>query len=136
MRQRIVFRWLRKVSDDTETNFHRLLFVTREERGEIGGREHVHCLIGGLRRKSKDSMFRAMASWTSGFSRIHPFDPRLVGVDYVLKGDSGAAQYEGAKFGAATTGTLSRSASKLLRSLAGPRQHERQSLPATLYKRV
>lgn len=71
--------------------FKHLLWMAREERGELGGRYHYHILLGGLCPFSlnKSTCFALKGLWTSiggGFADVRLFDTSLPGVKYVMKG--------------------------------------------------
>lgn len=71
--------------------FKHLLWMAREERGEVGGRYHYHILLGGLSPSTlnKSTCFALKGLWTSiggGFADVRLFDTSLPGVKYVMKG--------------------------------------------------
>jgi len=129
MRHRILFAWLRKLAEWNGIHFHRVLWLLREERGEVAGREHFHILIGGLpERALKLGLLHSIKNqWKKeggGWARVSPYTHGLAGVQYVLKGDSetsshGGSHYEALKFGTASKGTASKSVVLLLHHHAG-----------------
>jgi len=82
------------------SDFGRMLWVLRSERGETGGRIHHHVLLGGLNYGNVHSLCARIAhEWTpNGFPDFRPYDHSLSGVDYVTKCLSGANRYEIGKF--------------------------------------
>lgn len=89
--------------------FKNLVWLAREERGEIGDRYHYHVLLDGLplARRNRVETFVWKRLWTQlggGFIDARPFDARLSGAAYVLKGldtwsYTQANHYELTKFG-------------------------------------
>lgn len=74
-----------------------LMWVAREERGELNGRHHFHILLDGIpsTRMNHTERFVLKAIWNSlggGFADVRMFDTRLSGVRYVLKGLEGWSQ--------------------------------------------
>lgn len=73
---------------------HRLLWVLRQEAGEVGGRMHLHCLIGGVPEPlvNERTCFWLMHQWSdddklaNGFARVRVVDSILVSVEYACKG--------------------------------------------------
>lgn len=90
------------------SRWHDLLFLAREEQGEIGGRYHFHLLLGGLppaRHNASEAnvMISIWKECGGGIADVRMYDARLDGVSYVLKGleqwsFEGANSYEVAKF--------------------------------------
>jgi len=106
-----LFAFMRGVARLSGIHFHRLVWASRDELGEIGGRAHYHWLIGSDDwQPSVADMFRLNHLWGGirgcGFSRNHLFNAELNGVDYVTKCMSGSAlggtvggdYYESSKF--------------------------------------
>ena len=79
-----------------------LVWVLREERGEIGGRLHHHFLLQETKDKTSLSMcFMLDATWKKiggGMTAMRQYDRQLTGADYVTKCLSGANAYEMGKF--------------------------------------
>jgi len=103
--KRLLFAWLRSSASFTG-GFKRLVWVVRAERGELGGRFHLHVLLAGLPIETKQRgclswSFFCIAEWkrlTGSRVTVQPFDPSLSGVQYVLKGMGAGASYEMRKF--------------------------------------
>jgi hypothetical protein len=137
-------RWLDAVADRVlhETP-ESLLWLSREELGEQGGRLHFHVLIGEIRdasRVNKRTCFALMHHWEevqrrrlgiAGMARCRVWEPDSEGVSYVLKGlDSvrdwtlrGANTYELGKFGGEFGRTV-RLARSLLMRWTGKKGHK------------
>ena len=82
---------------------NRLLWVLRDEAGELNEREHHHFLIrlDDIRSTSKRTCFALDALWKKvggGITDIRPYNQQLAGADYVTKCLSGANEYELKKF--------------------------------------
>lgn len=81
-----------------------LLWCLRQEAGEVGGRMHLHALIGGANERLVNPLTcrwlkMAWRDLGGGHPDARVFDPTLAGVDYILKTDmSGANGYETTKF--------------------------------------
>jgi len=113
------FTTLRKLAGAARLHFHSLLWVLREERGEVTGRYHLHALIAGFPEHwvNERTCLVAMQCWESaggGHGRVRIFDASLDGVGYVLKSlemsvGSGGNLYELTKFGVFGDVTLSKS---------------------------
>lgn len=118
-RQKMLFAFLRRVALGLKRShkggnrievipFGALLWVAREERGELNGRHHFHILLDGLppSRLNTSERFAIKAIWSGlggGHSDVRMFDTRLPGVEYVMKGLAGwrqanANSYELRKF--------------------------------------
>jgi hypothetical protein len=98
-----------------------LLIAVRGELGEIGGRPHFHCLLGGVTTCNmmslRSQMFRSwkiISGNADGDFRL--YDRSLMGADYVCK-CLGANSYEINKFSIAKETTLSDSVISLIRVL-------------------
>jgi hypothetical protein len=88
-----------------------LMWVLREEEGEIGGRRHFHFLLGTSQKLPMTIAGIAILEriWTRvgrgrGFAKVRAYDKALSGVSYVTKclstvATPGAASYEVKKFG-------------------------------------
>jgi hypothetical protein len=91
-RLRMVFAWLRKLARAYRLPWTGIFWLAREEGGEIGGRNHYHVLVSGLppRAVSVSTNFVLKNLWEhldgGGIARVYIYNPRLSGVDYVLKG--------------------------------------------------
>lgn len=106
----------------------RLLWCLREEAGEIGGRMHLHALIGGVPAAlvNERTCFWLMHQWGElggGWARIRVYDETLPGVEYVVKdmlesGITGANAYESTKFCGAGQVMVSKSVAGLLSAIA------------------
>lgn len=108
--RRLVFAFLYEVARLSGVPFGGLVWSTRRELGELGGRVHYHWLIGAKGwTVTKGQCFTMNSLWDDmprcGFSRNHRFDPALNGVEYVTKclssgaaGGLGGDYYEGSKF--------------------------------------
>ena len=130
----MVFALLRKIAKPLRVHFKDVLWVLRLEDGELTNRRHFHVLIAGLPEYhvTIKSCFALMRTWEGlggGIARCRIFDPRLAGVDYILKcltdGDwdqertgnqvgttlDGANKYELGKFGSETVQQLTLSQS-------------------------
>lgn len=126
--KKLLFSYLYETKYVTGIPFSRLVWCSRHELGEVGGREHYHLLLG-----SNDwiptlgQMFQLNQLWDSlprcGFARHYIFDQSLNGVGYVTKcltsrstKDRRAADsYESGKFGHAESQvTLSNSFGRLI----------------------
>lgn len=101
----------------------RLLWCLREEAGEVGGRMHLHALIGGVPAAlvNERTCFWLMHTWDKtlrgGHARVRVYDSTLPGVEYVLKcGVTGANAYETTKFAGHCQVMLSKSICGLLSS--------------------
>jgi len=105
VRSSMYFQWLRQQEHHWRQKTTQ--WVLRHEKGEIGGRPHLHFLIRALPSSANTSHFRmaAMNRWEllgGGMARIRRFDNQTFGgekdaVCYVLK-NLGANAYELAKF--------------------------------------
>jgi len=107
VRETMFLAFVREIGNASRVDFHRLLWVRRRERGEVAGRLHLHCLLGGLpsKRVHVGMCFQAMRLWErvgGGNARVRLFDSDTETPDgalaYSVK-DIGADVYEGAKFG-------------------------------------
>jgi hypothetical protein len=101
------FGWMRTFCNWYHIHFRKqLLFALRQERGETGGRPHLHALVGGLPNgvvnsaRSRVSMQAEWEKFGGGMSRVREFGFDESG-DYLIKPETwnGADAYEGAKFG-------------------------------------
>jgi len=104
-----------------------LLWVRREERGEMGGRLHQHFLLSflkpGLHHNRITWSFVMKHLWEKvvggGGCRIRPYNWRLSGAEYTLKNLSGGDAYELGKFNADSAAlTLSHRLESLLKRRA------------------
>lgn len=96
----VVFAWLRRVAVFGKVEFSELPWCARFERGEKGGRLHLHTLISGLPRKAASSKFRFACKneWERivvAMARVYQFNDGLPGIAYLLKEGAG---YELDKF--------------------------------------
>lgn len=112
VRYKMQFQLMREVCHSLDYPFAKLEFLIREELGEATERLHWHCLFSGLppSTENKSTCFLMMNTWEKiggGMARVHVFNPRLSGADYVLKGlekANAANSYELSKFN--ESGTL------------------------------
>lgn len=125
--RKLVFAFLYRAAGIAGEPFGRLLWTTRREHGELGGRVHYHWLIGSdCWTPTVSQMFFLNVCWDSlpgcGFARHHIFNAALNGVEYVTKclsaedhGSLGGDYYEGSKFSNRDTEvTLSNSLARLV----------------------
>jgi hypothetical protein len=122
VRMTMLFSVLRALAGWHGVHFRKLLWVARLEAGELGGRVHLHSLVGGLPADTihRGTCFSIMKQWEKiggGHARCRIVANELEDVRYVLKDvpDGGADSYEFRKFGAATV-TLSNSTEQLIAS--------------------
>lgn len=111
-RRRMLLAWLRVLARKLNCDILDLLWLAREEPGEIGGRPHFHVLLAGLPLRVVLPMtnFFLAHAWRKlggGHPRCYIYDQRLSGVAYVMKGledggfarrSSGAVAYEIGKY--------------------------------------
>lgn len=101
-----------------------LLWCMREEAGELGGRMHLHVLIGGVREQliNERTCFWLMHRWEElggGMARVRLFDSALPGVEYFLKTEISARDaYESTKIRGAGLIIVSKSVVRVLSSSA------------------
>jgi len=111
--------WLRGVAAAQRVHFKKLVWCTRSELGELGGRLHFHCLIAGCSNTNQRARFQAKNAWeslTGAMSRVYRFDNSLPGVAYALKE---GVSYEMGKFAmVADVVTLSESVGRVLEGVA------------------
>jgi hypothetical protein len=148
-RRNMLFAFLRTVAALQKVHFKRMLWVARDELGEVGGRPHYHALLGGFdpRRYNLTSCFAVLDCWRKiggGHTTCTLFDRRLSAVDYLTKparaidpGNAkelrargiriGGDRYESAKFGSlAAELTIARSVLSTVKAL---RDAERKMPP-------
>lgn len=118
VRRAMFLEWLTEVSIVCKTPRKNLLIALRCEQGEIGGRPHLHALVGGVPSCNKMSlrseMFRLWRKVANGgMPDIRNFDRSLAGADYICK-CLGANAYEISKFSIAEETTLSDSVITLI----------------------
>lgn len=108
VRYKMAFAFLRESARLAKTSFSRLVWVLRDEQGEMTQRDHFHFLQGGARFPLNPSTnFRVMALWErvgGGHARCAIYNRELAGAEYVSKclsgeGTKAAHQYELDKFG-------------------------------------
>lgn len=130
--QRITYAHLYRSARVLSIPFRRLVWVLRQEHGEIGGRLHFHLLLGGVadgaRRVTIGSCFVLNHLWKQlprcGMAQHRLYQPELHGAEYIVKvlterSTEGANAYELSKFLCDNASlTLSHS---LGRSVAGKR---------------
>ena len=115
-RVKALFTWLRTIARHKRMHFGQLLWVVREEFGELNGRQHFHVLVGGFQHDAFD-LWAGKNSWKLGIAHVTRYASDLSGVAYLLKGDSPeqAMAYEINKTGRPTAETvLSHSVMRLL----------------------
>jgi len=115
----MAFAWVQDSAKLFGVGRHSLLTALRGEHGELNGRFHFHCLMGGTATRNKVSDgHRLEHLWkqVSGGGRVEvrPYDRSLAGPEYLAK-CLGANAYEAGKYSLAESVTLSHS---LLRHLA------------------
>jgi hypothetical protein len=116
IRQEMLFAWLHwfhrlECKKGKQTRRSEILWLLREELGEIGARLHYHLLLGGLSNHlvNKRTAMASCSEWErlhGGSARNYIYDVHSDGAAYVLKGltsaevDSalGAVNYEQGKF--------------------------------------
>jgi hypothetical protein len=109
----LAFRWLQELAKVCRVPYKRLLIALRGEEGELHGRFHFHCLVGGTSTRNYHATLH-QAEWLwkiqTGGARVdvRQYDRSLSGADYVCK-CLGANSYELNKFSFANTVTLSAS---------------------------
>lgn len=100
VREKMLFGWLRWFSEmsrkqaakrSTGTGREKLLWMVREELGEVGGRFHYHALLAGIPEflVNVRTAMASCAAWENqggGMARNYIYQPDLDGVDYVFKG--------------------------------------------------
>ena len=112
-RYHMAYAHLRQIAKQFRVPFKGLLWVLRQEEGEMFGRLHFHYLLAGLDRRNvhPTTCHWIMNQWEDiggGMARVSRFDPRLNAGAYLLKDlsfdDSSLAggAYESAKFGSGT----------------------------------
>jgi len=121
VRAAMVWRWCQDVSKVSGVPYKNLLIALRREQGEIGGRPHEHCLIGGLTSCNMMTVrSQMMRSWKiisgNAFADFRLYDRSLAGADYICK-CLGANAYEVNKFSLAEETTLSDSVFRVVRTL-------------------
>ena len=114
----MAYRWLQETAKVCGVPYNRLLIALRGEVGELKGRFHFHCLVGGTTTRNYHTLQHQMEHlWKiqSGGARIdvRQYNRALTGADYVCK-CLGANQYELDKYSFANTVTLSASVIRLI----------------------
>ena len=114
----LAYRWLQELAKKCGRPYNRLLIALRGEEGEVNGRFHFHCLVGGTLTRNYHTLLR-QAEWLwkiqSGGARVdvRQYDRSLAGADYVCK-CLGANAYELNKYSFANSVTLSASVIRLI----------------------
>jgi hypothetical protein len=121
VRKAMFWRWCRDVSKVSGVPYKDLLIALRGELGEIGGRPHFHCLLGGVATCNMMSLrSQMMRGWKiisgNADADFRLYNRSLAGADYVCK-CLGANSYEINKFSIAEETTLSDSVISLIRVL-------------------
>ena len=134
----LAFRWLQELAKTCGVPYKRLLIALRGEEGELNGRFHFHCLIGGTATRNYRTL-QHQAEWLwkiqTGGARVdvRQYDRSLAGAAYVVK-CLGANTYELNKFSFANSVTLSSSIFRLIAAM--DRVYERRRGPGHMKKRV
>ena len=126
----MAFRWLQEVTKVCGVPYKRLLIALRGEEGEMNGRFHFHCLVGGTATRNYHTLqHQAEHLWKiqTGGARVdvRQYDRALAGAEYVCK-CLGANAYELNKYSFANTVTLSAS---VMPSTKTPPRRLRRSSP-------
>lgn len=105
---------MRDAAEIVQRPYGQLLITMRSELGEVGGRFHLHFLLGGTRSENLTTLsYQIRHAWGTrgGFACIRVYDRSLAGAAYVAKclSSAGANQYELGKFGGAEVLRVSRS---------------------------
>ena len=114
----LAFRWLQELAKKCGVPYNRLLIALRGEVGEVNGRFHFHCLVGGTATRNYHTL-QHQAEWlwkiqcNGARVDVRQYDRSLAGADYVCK-CLGANAYELNKFSFADTVTLSASVIRLI----------------------
>jgi hypothetical protein len=118
---------MRHAAELVQRPYSQLLIALRAEYGEMTGRFHFHCLLGGTNARNEITLAHQLEHlWFGLFgqgaiSKFRPYDHSRAGVAYVTKclktGTWGANEYELGKFNLADTVTLSRSVFRVIRDL-------------------
>lgn len=114
IRRGMQFEFLRRLAEmgggRRKSSFSELLWVIREEFGEVTNRLHWHCLLSGLPKGiiSENTCLFMMGFWEGiggGMSRIRVYNAEADGASYITKGleardwtTQGANGYEVGKF--------------------------------------
>lgn len=117
----MIYRCLQEAAKICDVPYNRLLIALRGELGELNGRFHFHCLVGGTATRNYHTLqFRLVGLWKliSGNARVdvRQYDRSQAGAEYVAK-CLGANAYELNKYSFANTVTLSASVIRLIASL-------------------
>ena len=114
----LAWRWLQELAKKCGRPYNRLLIALRGEEGELNGRPHFHCLVGGTATRNYHTLIH-QAEWLwkrqSGGARVEvrQYDRSLAGAEYVCK-CLGANAYELDKYSFANSVTLSASVIRLI----------------------
>ncbi|HEX3627184.1 MAG TPA: hypothetical protein VH280_17390 [Verrucomicrobiae bacterium] len=133
----LAFRWLQELAKVGGVPYKRLLIALRGEEGEMFGRFHFHCLIGGTATRNYHTL-QHQAQWLwkiqTGGARVdvRQYDRSQAGAEYVAK-CLGANAYELNKYSFANTVTLSRSVCRLIAVMDA--FSERRGRPGHMKKR-
>jgi hypothetical protein len=103
----MAFRWLQELAKVCGVPYKRLLIALRGEDGELNGRFHFHCLVGGTATRNYHTLQHQAE---------HLWKIQTGGADYVAK-CLGANAYELGKYSFANTVTLSSSVIRLIASI-------------------
>jgi len=122
VRYKILFAWLRAVAHDCRVPFRKLIWCSRLEAGEVGGRLHFHALLAGLPDGIPDdtaARFHVGSLWAKkggGFSQVWPYAARSNMCSYILKPErADKTAHEARKFGdIAATVMLSKSCARVV----------------------
>ena len=114
----LAFRWLQELAKVCGVPYKRLLIALRGEEGDMFGRFHFHCLVGGTATRNYHTLqHQAEHLWKiqTGGARVdvRQYDRSRAGAEYV--GEClGANPYELNKYSFASTVTLSASVIRLI----------------------
>ena len=117
----LAFRWLQETAKICRVPYNRLLIALRGEVGEVNGRFHFHCLVGGTATRNYVTLQHQLEHlWKSmsGGARVEvrQYDSSLAGAIYIAK-CLGANAYELNKYSFANTVTLSKSVVRLITAM-------------------
>ena len=118
----LAFRWLRGVAEACDVKpYKRLISALRGEFGELGGRFHFHCLVGGTNTRNYITAGHALEHrWkvitNGGRVEVRQYNRTLAGAEYVSK-CLGANDYEAKKYAFANSVTLSHSVYRIVAGL-------------------
>jgi hypothetical protein len=117
----MAYRWMQETAKICGVPYNRLLIALRGELGELRGRFHFHCLIGGTSTRNYHTLEHQLEHlWKviSGGARVdvRQYDRSLAGAEYLAQ-CLGANAYELNKYSFADSVTLSSSVIRLIASI-------------------